>query len=139
LLQEGEETLGEEVVALGAVDNYTARYLSSSLFSDTSAVANVVIVFETEAGASDYLALLAEVAALDPSYAPIALTPIGDETLAYEAITNEQGFDFTNHHVYMRKRNVAFVLTTVALSTVASADDAQAWTAAGAAKICDER
>ena len=137
LVEAGSQTLGEEVVQLGAVDNYAVRYINyQQLLTGTSGAVNVIIIIQTEQGAHDYLQLLKETFALDSSYEAIVLPTIGDESLAYRQITNQSGLDFTNYHSYLRQKNVASVVTTVALSTVATVADVQAFAHSAAAKIC---
>lgn len=137
LVEAGAQSLGEEVVQLGAVDNYAARYINYlQLLTGTSGGVNVVIVFRDEAGAHGYLQLLQETFALDPSYEPITLPTYGDESLAYRQITEQSGFAFTNYHIYLRQNNVASVVTTVAVSTAATTADVQSFAGQAVAKIC---
>lgn len=137
LVEEGAQTLGAEVVQLGAVDNYTTRFINyQQLLTGTSGAASIVIVFQTEQGAHDYIQLLTETFALDPSYEQLTMPTMGDESLAYKNITEQAGFAFTNYNIYLRQNNIASAITTVALSTVANLNDVQGFANLAVAKIC---
>ena len=106
---------------MGVVDGYEAEYFNDGLvLSGTPSVYSLAAVFMTAQGAQSYIQLLEQTVPAD--WTPVSSPTLGDQTIAYRAVFEEEGFRFIAYIIVFRKGNIVAVTQTLAWSPVASFD-----------------
>jgi hypothetical protein len=105
----------------GAVDAYIVWYSNDDLlFTGTPVVANVAAIFRTPQEARDYVQCARDYAAGQPDFRWFISVPqMGDETLAYEFVSEDGILPVTSYSILIRKGNLITHIATGAISLVA--------------------
>ena len=130
----GPVEFSDEIVQMGVVDSYQVWYENPGLlFTGTPIVYNLAAVFRAPQGAQSYIQRVKQNLDADPEASPISSPRLGDETIAYQAVAQDN--PFVAYLIVFRKGNLVAGITTGGVLGIAQFDVALSFAELVLAKI----
>jgi len=132
--ESGPVEFSDEIVQMGVVDGYEVWYENPGLlFTGTPIVYNLAAVFRTPQGAQSYIQRVKRNPDADPEASAISSPRLGDETVAYQAVAQDN--PFVAYFMVFRKGNLVAGITTGGVLGIAQFDVALSFAELVLAKI----